>query len=397
MKLLRILSVLIFFGSYSYAESDSVGGHLKLNHFGSTDSVAQEGVEGRINLARRDGILELKLDMYGGLISQNNNFPTTFGPGKSILSDDASLFDLADTVSDDGNEVTYGRIDRFSIGWVAQDSSLRLGRQALSWGQGLTFQVLDIINPFPPAIVDSEYKPGTDMVFFSNNFPSIGELEIAYVPRRNVDTHDIEFTESSLAVRLQKRVESLGIDTQWMVAKHYDNSMVGVGANVAYEGAIFRTDILYESVKEQANNFSFLINVDRSWELVNLNWYGSLEYFHSGIGEKSNEVSNFSMQLSDKLQRGDIFTVGKDYLSVGIRQELTPLLNFYQLWVQGLEPSGSLVQLKISYDVTQDVVFTLAGTAGFGGSGSEFTGYKLPQGITSSRGDTIFAQISRYF
>jgi len=35
----------------------------------------------------------------------------------------------------------------------------------LSWGNGLVFSPMDIVNPFDPTAVDTEYKAGDDMLY----------------------------------------------------------------------------------------------------------------------------------------------------------------------------------------------------------------------------------------
>lgn len=396
--LIRILFLTLFvLDTTLYAEENLVGGHLKLRGVGTTVSSSESLIEGRLNFSQVRENLETKMDMYGGVLRSEETPFSLFNNSSDLLTDDVNFFDLAGEFSSDGKQRSFGRIDRLSVGWLQPDQAVRIGRQALSWGQGVTFQVLDIINPFPPAIVDSEYKPGADMIFLSRNLSQLGELEIVYVPRRNIDTQDVEFSESTIAARLQKRFEDLESELQLTLANHYDHSLAGIGVNTSIKGAILRADFLYEAIAESSDKLSFLVNIDRSWELMGLNWYGSLEYFHSGVGQDSNSVEDFSPLLVEKLERGDIFTVGRDYLSLGFRQEFTPLFNFYQLWIQGVDPEGSLVQVRTTYDLTQNIVLTLAGTAGLGGDGTEFEGVNLPQGMFIERGESLFAQVALYF
>ena len=51
------------------------------------------------------------------------------------------------------------------MGFATDHVVMRFGRQAITWGNGLVFNAMDIFNPFDPAAVDKEYKTGDDMIY----------------------------------------------------------------------------------------------------------------------------------------------------------------------------------------------------------------------------------------
>ena len=67
-------------------------------------------------------------------------------------------------VATDEDLVFRGRIDRLSLAWSTPGFDLTVGRQPITFGKTLFFTPLDLVNPFQPATIDQEYKPGVDAV-----------------------------------------------------------------------------------------------------------------------------------------------------------------------------------------------------------------------------------------
>ena len=83
-----------------------------------------------------------------------------------LPNDDRRLFDLTHAITDEGKRAALVRVDRLSAGYTGENGVLRMGRQAVTWGNGLIFNtVMDIFNPFDPTAIDKEYKSGDDMLY----------------------------------------------------------------------------------------------------------------------------------------------------------------------------------------------------------------------------------------
>ena len=74
------------------------------------------------------------------------------------LNDDRRLMDLTHTISDNDDYSLVHRLDRLHAGYTGDQAVVRVGRQAISWGNGLIYNPVDFFNPFDPAAVDKEYK-----------------------------------------------------------------------------------------------------------------------------------------------------------------------------------------------------------------------------------------------
>ncbi|MGI9261326.1 MAG: hypothetical protein ACR2QR_04785, partial [Woeseiaceae bacterium] len=101
-------------------------------------------------------------------------------PGFSHLpTDDRRLMNLTDTLRDDGKFVAVHRLDRLAVTWSSENLVVRAGRQAITWGNGLVFSPMDIVNPFDPTAVDTEYKAGDDMVYAQYLLANGNDVEFA--------------------------------------------------------------------------------------------------------------------------------------------------------------------------------------------------------------------------
>jgi hypothetical protein len=62
--------------------------------------------------------------------------------------------------------------------------------------------------------------------------------------------------------------------------------------------------------------------VDYSWVWAKKNVYGFVEFFYSGAGRDDYTRAIFDPQVTDRIDRGELFTLGKYYLSGHVRVEL---------------------------------------------------------------------------
>ena len=99
--------------------------------------------------------------------------------GYGLPNDDARLFDLTSVISDEGKKLLFHRLDRASIGYTETNYVFRFGRKAISWGNGMVFQPMDIFNPFSPTAIDKEYKTGDDMLYLQNLLTNGDDIQTA--------------------------------------------------------------------------------------------------------------------------------------------------------------------------------------------------------------------------
>ena len=163
------------------------------------------------------------------------------GTASGLPDDRQRLFDLTDDFIDDNRAAAVQRLDRLSVGYTSGNATLRFGRQAVSWGNGLAFQVLDFVNPFSPIAIDKDYKTGEDMLYGQWQWTGLGDAQLMLLPRRDPMTRDLDHEQASQALKLHTR--AAGFDLDALAARHYDQTLLGFGVVHSLGGAVWRFDV----------------------------------------------------------------------------------------------------------------------------------------------------------
>lgn len=161
---------------------------------------------------------------------------------RHLPSDRTRLFDLTHVFTDSGKTALLQRLDRLSLGFATDHVVMRFGRQAITWGNGLVFNVMDIFNPFDPAAVDKEFKTGDDMIYGQVLQNNGNDLQGVMVFRRDPITGDVESDQGSLAFKYHHMGSNFEIDA--LASQHYGDTLVGIGANVSIGGGVLRGDLV---------------------------------------------------------------------------------------------------------------------------------------------------------
>jgi len=370
---------------------------------GKTASSLEE--ELRVNFSASSGqwTFDAAWQLYGSRgdrVELLRNLSPASLPGFSHLpNDDRRLMNLTDTIRDDGKFAAVHRLDRLSATYTSEKVVLRVGRQAISWGNGLVFSPMDIVNPFDPTAVDTEYKPGDDMIYAQYLADNGDDLQIAQVFRRDPATGDPESDASTTAVKYHGLAGDGEFDV--LLARHYGEPMIGVGGNRSVGGAVVHGDVVWAD-SDDGGRLQLVTNVSYSWTWGGRNVSGLLEYYFSGFGQTSGryDIAGLAQnsELLDRLQRGEVFTLGRNYLAGGLSIEMTPLWILSPNLFTNLDDGSSLLQLVTRHSLGDDAELLAALNLPVGPSGSEFGGIGTgAPGIYFSTDASIFAQFSWYF
>ena len=315
-----------------------------------------------------------------------------------IPNDDTRLFDLTHVVSRDNNHVTAHRLDRLHVDLTGTNTFARIGRQTLSWGNGLLYSPMDFFNPFDPSAIDKEYKSGDDMLygqFLQNNG---NDLQAAWVIRRD-NNHHVNRNVDSVAAKYHGFIGDNEFDL--LLAQHFDDTIVGVGGIVNLGGAIWRGDITATDTQTQTIT-SLVTSMSYSWISWGHNVSGIVEYFHNGFGQSSGNYAPAALaanpDLTNRLSRGELFTLGRNYVAASATIEMTPLWMLTPNVFININDDSLFAQLVSTYDLKQEWQFLTAlgipvGTAGteFGGIDSGTAGKQLSTELN------LYAQLSWYY
>lgn len=125
----------------------------------SADPAGQAVLDGRLKL-RLDLDPRWRFEVHQAASLLNGSLSTLGNSGLAATGEE--LLPLSWSLRGAGELRARGRIDRLLLRGELGPLSLSLGRQPVGLGTGLVFTPLDLVSPFGPAAIDTEYRPGVD-------------------------------------------------------------------------------------------------------------------------------------------------------------------------------------------------------------------------------------------
>jgi hypothetical protein len=315
------------------------------------------------------------------------------------LSDDRRSMNLTDTIADGGKFRALHRFDRLSIGYASDNVVIRIGRQAITWGNGLIFSPMDIVNPFDPTAIDTEYKAGDDMIYGQFSLANGDDIQFAHVFRRSKVPGESDSAAATTAAKYHGILGDAEVDI--LVSRNRDEMTLGVGGNKNLGGALWRGDILVTDTLS-GNRVQLVTNLSYSWTWGGRNLSGVVEYYFSGFGQRTSQYNLESIAgntgLSRRLERGEVFTVGRNYLATGVMFEMSQLWTLTPNLFANLDDGSTLLQFTTRYSLSDDAEILAALNVPLGAPGTEFGGLDAGQnGLYFSVDLSLFVQLAWYF
>jgi hypothetical protein len=340
------------------------------------------------------------LGLFGDTIDFTRDFPEElpllFG---RYPRDDARLVDLTYVFRDDGRAAVLQRLDRASVGYSGEKVVVRFGRQALTWGNGMVYTPMDILNPFDPAAVDKEYKIGDDMLYGQYLRDNGDDLQAVAVLRRNLETGNVDTDWSSFALKYHGLIGSNELDL--LAARHFADPLVAGGGTWSLGGAVWRGDVVVTLLDDETVA-SAVTSLSYSWTWGGKNISGVVEYFFNGFGQPDGRYDPDSLtdnpELLRRLARGELFTLGRHYVVASTLIELHPLFYLTPNAFVNLSDGSALIQLVTKNDLKQDLVLLGALSLPLGANGTEFGGIETDvRDRYLGTGPSVFLQLAWYF
>ena len=331
------------------------------------------------------------------LTAQVPGFDALFG---GLPNDDRRWWNLTDTFENDGKRAAILRADRLSVGYTSRTTALRVGRQAISWGNGLSFAPMDIVNPFDPYQVDVEYKAGDDMLYGQYLFADGNDVQSAYVVRRNPASGGVESAQATFAAKYHGSANSLEYDI--LGAQNYGEALLGIGGSYDVRGAVWRSDLVLSDTDDDGVVPQFVLNTSYSWVWIEKNFTGSLEYYFNGFGQHDSCYTPTCLvanpELIERIARRQLFTLGRNYLAGSLVIELTPLFTLMPNLFWNIDDGSARLQLIPQYSLGENVVLLGAVNVPIGPKGTEYGGIETDDtGVYLATDLAAFLQIGWYF
>jgi len=311
----------------------------------------------------------------------------------------ATWFNLAKTFDQGGQTLGTQQIDRMDLTYSAPDFVARIGRQALTWGSGLIFRPMDLFDPFSPAATDTEYKPGTDMLYTQWLYSDGSDLQFIVVPRPDRAGVPPSADASSAAVHFHTVM--FGHQVTWLLARDHGDWIGAIGVNGSLGGATWNVELVPTLVNGGPTLISALGNVSDAVTLAGRNATVFLEYFHNGFGVSRSNLTLASLppELAARLARGQLFDTRRDYLAAGLTLEVNPLLNVSPTVIVDVDDGSLFALIAATYSLSDNLNLIGGVQVPEGPAGTEFGGIPLAPGSQTllAPATQIYLQIRKYF
>jgi len=209
----------------------------------------------------------------------------------------------------------------------------------------------------------------------------------------------VAWDESALAAKWHFATGTTEFDV--MGARHYQDYVVGLGSTGFLGDAAWRLDATWTFLNEESNEDDFLslvANMDYSWVWLGKNLYGLIEFYFNGLGNDDYSEALADPDIIERLERGEIYTIGRAYLAGQVQMELHPLFNAYLGVINNLADPSGIVQPRAIWNIAQDVQMTFGGNIYYGGAGTEYGGYEIPgTNLLNKPSNSAFLWLTYFF
>jgi hypothetical protein len=253
----------------------------------------------------------------------------------------------------------YQDLDRAEAVLRLPFADLHVGRQAISWGSARVVNPTDVLAPFGILRPDTEYRPGVDAVRVRIPFAGMDELDLGYVPGEG-----FRFERSALFTR--SRLYLANTDLSFSAVLFRENLLSGLdvaraigNASAWLEAAWVLPDLVPKAGDPLGASYAGVsvgADYNFAWGL-----YGYLEYHFNSAG------SGDPQGYLDRLQHpaahpayseGNVYLLGRHYLSLGGTYPLTTLLPVSFLLMVNLSDPSAGLSLSVDYNIRENLYLT---------------------------------------
>jgi hypothetical protein len=255
----------------------------------------------------------------------------------------------------DDSLLVRGRTDRLLATLHVGRLDVAVGRQPISFGSGLFFQPLDLVNPFLPATVDSEYKPGVDAVRADQYFGTSGQITAVAAAAGDLSDDGAVF---ALAGR-----GTVGVtDLQGFLGEVHGDEVIGASVQSAIGPVGVHGDATFTipdgpdasdpfSREVEAPFVRAVIGADgRPHEKVSV----GAEFYLQTFGKTDPAEYLWVWVDSERHRRGEVWAVGQLYAAASVAHEITPLVAVQGAMIANLRDPSTLVFGSLSWSVSDE-------------------------------------------
>ena len=114
--------------------------------------------------------------------------------------------------------------------------------------------------------------------------------------------------------------------------------------------------------------------------------------------ETDYEKASLDPDISERVARGELFALGRNYLSGSVTIEAHPLVKLYLTVINNLDDPSGTIQPRVIISATQNTEIRIGGTIYYGSEGTEFGGFQIPgTDLDNESANDFFIWVFYYF
>lgn len=257
----------------------------------------------------------------------------------------------------------YGR---FKTG----DTTLTIGRQPVTFGRGVLFTPVDLLAPFSPIQIDTEFKPGVDAARMDVSLSESATFILVGVAGRTTGDKGFEMTADGSAVMPRMEL-SFGTTRFGGMAGYIRRDTVGGldfffdlghGADIHGEGTVTAATVQERKAHGRpvfaravaGSNFTFSQNL-----------HGTLEAYYNGSGSLKPEdyIADFA---GPRFATGETYNVGMYYGGLFLDWQIHTLLHLNGATLVNLTDPSALLAPTLRYSVAPNTLLIAGAFVPFG-------------------------------
>ena len=280
--------------------------------------------------------------------------------------------DLTWEIVDDDAVLLQLRVDRLSAAVEGGPVRATVGRQAITFGHGMFFSPMDLVNPFLPTSIDQEYKPGVDAARLDAFWGTAGQATAVSAYQSD---WDLDGTVHALYAQTGVGLWDLGVfaglvRSDVVVGLSAGGSVGPVGLHA--DATLTMPDSNDNAGSDAANTSGtstdedpFVRAVVGADAQVAENTSVAAEVYIQTNGET--DAADYRAAYSDtRHSNGELWLAGRTYAGLSVNQQLWPVLSGSLFAIVNLEDPSALVGPSLSWSVSDEVTANLGAYAGLG-------------------------------
>lgn len=262
------------------------------------------------------------------------------------------------------------RVDRAVVAWAGPGVDVTAGRQPISFGAGRVFTPMDLVNPFHPATIDSEYKPGVDALRVDAYAGVASKLTVA-----------VAYAGERPLVGEDRWSDADGAVAEALIGAAYGQVTVGVTDLALFVGAVHGEGVVgvgaVSSVGPVGVHAEGTLTVPGDGEDVFVRAVAGADLRPTGKSFLSGEVylqtlgadapsGYLDLAGGDRFARGELWQMGRFYAALSWAQEVTPLVSANASVIANLADPSALAVLGAGWSVADNAELGVGAYLGVG-------------------------------